>query len=298
MLLAQLPHIGVSPFEIHQDQARELNDKGYGIFETVNDFNGRRTKDNLRKINYWFVEIDYPAGVSKPSVNQLLDKFLLPTKVVETKNGFHLYFKCKENEYTNIAEFSIIQERLRVKYGGDSNAKDVCRYLRKAGYYHTKDSNDWYMCRLVFESDAIYRRKFMLSLPKAPKELIDLKKISESLNINPSVASSANVGDFNEWLSNSNQMYLLEIISGSHLVRGDYFSFYRIGADRFNSVTNGKPSAWFIDSYGRIGSSSGGGPTVVQFVSWYNTHHDGMDAISANRKAYKDLVEFFRGSYE
>ena len=38
-------------FEVDYSRAVELNKEGYGIFCTLNEFEGRRKRENLKKIN-------------------------------------------------------------------------------------------------------------------------------------------------------------------------------------------------------------------------------------------------------
>lgn len=275
------------PVVINESELQHYNDLNFGVFQTVNEFNGRRVKANLTKINAWYVEIDY-KGVAKEPISTFVDGLLIPSKIVDTKNGYHIYFNA-HNCDLNIGDYDTIQLRLKEYYGGDGNARDVCRYLRVPGYYHCKDVNDRYLCKTVFESTAIYRKQLMLLyLPKSSRELVDEVKVV----IKKATTSTDHFGD---WISSQNQMQLLTYLNGSSLVRGDSFRFYRTSGGKFNTYTNGKPSAWFIDANGRIGSSVGGGPTIIQFVAWYLVNGDGLNSREAQRRAYLQLKEYFKG---
>ncbi len=62
---------------------------------------------------------------------------------------------------------------------------------------------------------------------------------------------------------------MLERLSGSTYVRGEVFTFRNNKNGSYQIVVNKKPTGCWIDAKGEIGSYSGGGPSVVQWVKWY-----------------------------
>ena len=276
------PH---KPFQVGHSEAQVYNKKGYGIFQTVNVFADRRVIDCLVRVLSWYVEIDFKGP--KDPLHLVINKLLLPSRVVETKSGYHVYFDAV-NASNCKKEYRLIQKRLCEFYKSDPNATDLARFLRAPNFYHWKDPKNPYLCKLVFESDAKYKKETLLALLPPSKEELDQQVIPEKSK----QLVTANSDDFIEWVRSMNQKTLLEQLSGSNLVGFDSFQFQSIGGNKFNSVTNGKASSWWIDELGMIGSSDEGGPTVFQFVAWYLLKR-GMDRRSANKKAYFDLKEFF-----
>jgi hypothetical protein len=119
---------------IKRSDAHDWNQKGYGIFQTVNWFIGPRRKSKLQGINAWAVDID--TG-SKEQMLLKIHQGLIPTLVVETKRGYHLYWKAKDGSERTWK--AIVWDRLVPFYGADRNAKDLCRTLRVPGFLHQKD---------------------------------------------------------------------------------------------------------------------------------------------------------------
>lgn len=87
--------------------AEAFNRKKFGIFRTVNSFNGNRKIENLAKINAWYVEMD---GNKPSQLLKIKDSPIFPSRVVESKNGYHIYFNAIEGTREN---YSTIQEGLR-----------------------------------------------------------------------------------------------------------------------------------------------------------------------------------------
>lgn len=271
---------GAPPFVVTEEQAHKLNQEGYGIHAEVNEFEGRRRKTNVKKINYWFVEIDYDG--KKLPVDDLIKMFLIPSRIVETKNGYHLYFKAKDAGL-DLERYRTIQIRLREVYAGDENATDVTRTLRAPGYYHLKDPHDPFMVREILSTDAEYKEATMLAiLPKCQKEIAEETKAQSE-----PYRSTYQGDDFKSWLDCQDQKTLLEGLSGSYLVNGDTFRFYRAANGHYNTITNGKPSAWFIDQNGMIGSNRGGGPTVVQFIQFYGVYTNYKEVLDRLKEYIK-----------
>lgn len=110
------------------------NRKGYGIFWVVNDFEGARKKENLKKINYWFCDID--SGSKEEQKKRIDDLLIPPSFVIETKNGYHCYWGVEGD--ASLENFEKIEEELIKLLDGDKHCKDPLRLLRCPGYYHMK----------------------------------------------------------------------------------------------------------------------------------------------------------------
>ena len=93
------------------------------------------------------------AKRTKQKIKQLKKEFLHKHQddlngalIVETKNGFHCYWFIKESD---IRRFTAIQEALIRKFDSDSSVIDKARLLRIPFFFHVKDSNDPYFCKVI-----------------------------------------------------------------------------------------------------------------------------------------------------
>jgi hypothetical protein len=264
------------------DEAFEWNAKKWGIFWTVNSFHGEaRTKEEVKKILAWAVDIDPENGEEKPELLARIEAGPKPTSVIESGRGYHVYFdaddSAKPENYT-----PIVNEMVRF-YGGDKKAKDPARLLRPPGFLHWKDPENPKPVRLLkeyFFTDHKFSEKEMRVLfpePKAPdvrKEKQELKKI---LNF------QKDSGLF-ERIYSMNCKDGLERLSGHPAVGMETFTFHRTSGGNFNIIVNGKGTSCWIDQHGRIGSADGGGPTLWQYINWYHKDH---------KKTYQFFKEVF-----
>lgn len=122
-------------------EALAWNERGYGIFRTVNSFTSpERTKVNLSSFKYAYCEIDVPLGVRKSSVlGNLSSSPLPPTKIVETRNGFHAYWRLLGGYGPDkYGDYRKCLKGLACHFDGDTAAMDGTRVLREPGFYHHK----------------------------------------------------------------------------------------------------------------------------------------------------------------
>ncbi len=115
--------------EEHLKTLTKLNQKGAGIYFTVNETNLKgRTTEHIKRVRAVFIDLDgYP----------LPKKFeLQPHMIVETSpKKYHCYWLC---EGIPLISFSLFQQALAFKYNADSKVKDLPRVMRVAGFYHNK----------------------------------------------------------------------------------------------------------------------------------------------------------------
>lgn len=160
-------------------------------FFTPNGCNGERLKKNLSHINAVFADWDFkpkadePTGSGKPDFKQFmldLDDLPTPTYVVETGNGWHLYW-CLEDSIvvddTNrdelIKEVEGIHRFIHTHYGSDSGAMDTLRLMRLPGHEHKKQPDHPVMVKVVVDnSDTKYTLgELAKAMPPIYKEVID-----------------------------------------------------------------------------------------------------------------------------
>lgn len=108
-----------------------LNAKGYGIFLTVNETDGKgRSASNVIRVRAVFADLD---GCS-PS--KMMDD--MPHLVVKSSTGkFHGYWFVLSD--FPLAGFRGIQKAIAWRYGSDGSVNDLPRVLRVAGFYHQKN---------------------------------------------------------------------------------------------------------------------------------------------------------------
>jgi len=153
--------------------------KGYGIFFTVNGFfGGKRVNENLTNINAFFADIDFPDKMNRTPelikqykqdiLMELYDDGIVPTAIVETKNGFHVYWNLVAPVYLeNLNDeqrqrirvvYRDIEEAILKRFDGDPAAKDIARVLRIPETYHQKDKDNPFQIKLVhFAPDNVYK---------------------------------------------------------------------------------------------------------------------------------------------
>lgn len=266
-------------FPIDESDALMFNKKGFGIFFSVNSFHTtERRENNLSKLNYWFVDMDEGT---KTDQWKKIAMFMTPSSVVETKKGFHVYWKCEEVDITEevVVRYKNILERLVMFFKSDPNAKGVTRILRAPGYYHQKDPANPYMIEQRFESEKVYSFKQMeLALPEKEKKAS--KKSSTDYGLE---------GDFWNRVFEYDCMSGLEQLSGAKELNGDEFEFEQVG-EKHKIIVNGEvvKSCW-IDPDGFIGSNSDGGPNIGKWVKWYDYEWDEVARIL--KKYIPDLNE-------
>lgn len=145
-------------FVVTSSKARELNKHGYGIHWLPNEFKGARKACNLSRIRFYIADID--DGTKSEQMSLILALPIKPSTIVETKNGFHCYWKVKGDAAPE--NYRIIQTGLIKKLNADPACKDVCRTLRSPGYNHMKDPNDPFMVEVVHSDDRTFTEAQML----------------------------------------------------------------------------------------------------------------------------------------
>ncbi len=131
----------------------DLNKIGYEAYFTVNGFKNQTDAkiENCTSLNAFFVDID---GRKEPSELEELKARLMPTYILETKNGYHIYWLPDEpifrEDYTPeeweavIARWERVEQTIVTTLKADPVVKDVPRILRMPDtYYWKKSGNAW-----------------------------------------------------------------------------------------------------------------------------------------------------------
>lgn len=129
----------------------DLNHQGYEAYFTVNGFKGATDakKEHCTSINSFFVDID---GRKDATELETIKAKLMPTFILETKNGYHLYWLLDEtifkNEHTSeewdsfVTRWERIEQSIVTTLKADPVVKDITRIMRIPDTYYWKKSGD------------------------------------------------------------------------------------------------------------------------------------------------------------
>lgn len=134
-----------------ETRREDLNEKGYEAYFTVNGFKGMpdAKKEQCTSLNSFFIDID---GRKDPGELENIKAQLMPTFIMETKNGYHLYWLLDEPIYREdmtqeewdaiVARWERIEQTIVTTLKADPVVKDVTRIMRQPNTYYWKRSGD------------------------------------------------------------------------------------------------------------------------------------------------------------
>lgn len=262
------------PKPIDLANARALNDQGWDIYWTFNEFVqfGKRTKQDLKKIWAFYCEVD---GITKEEILTKLKNNLYPSLMIKSFNGFHLYWylkdpiDCSDNPIKWADWYhEFVKTRFLEVFDADPQACDACRLLRAPFYRYWKQQKDGSFPAGDFYIDIVYDnedKKYTLSqieicFPKK-KEVTPIFVFTKREN-HPK-------GDF--W-SKANAIPVLDALkklSGTPHVSMERFDFKK-QKDILRIYVNGKSSNAWIDKNGLIGSTAGAAPAIPNWLYYYH----------------------------
>ena len=166
-----------------QEVFQRYQRKGYAVYFVVNS--GGTKKDTITRINAHFLDLDY-GKIPKYDNNGKIIKdekktvyeyrtaneienykieclknlknfALYPNIIVETKNGFHIYWLIEQQSKKDLVLFTPLQVELMNYFKQyesypehvDASAKSIERVLRIPNYYHLKDPNDPFLVKCI-----------------------------------------------------------------------------------------------------------------------------------------------------
>lgn len=270
------------PRRIEVEDAPRLNREGYGIFYTPNAFVGDRKKENLKRIQAWFVEND--SDSKEIQYGRLNRAPIRATALIESKRSIQaLFFAEDPQEHC----FSEIQRRLVYNFNGDSKATDLARLFRAPGFYHLKDPSNKFLVRFIQASSSMkpYSELTMLRL-QAPRKRYNFRKL-----VRRDESHLFHTNDSGIFATIDCAEALMKV-SETEYVNGDIFELRPQANGNLNIIANGNDSGCFVDDQGLIGSKNKGGPTIVNWLMWYGRSYE--EAASIVRKLYPE--RFNRGN--
>jgi len=140
--------------EEHWTELVALNEKGAGIFITVNETDGRaRRNENIVRVRAIFQDDDDGFQGTYP---------LAPSIQVNSSPGkFQRYWLCSG---VTDEQFRTLQNRLIQSFGCDKNVKDLARVLRLPGFFHRKDPKHPHIVTVLEPSPGtVYRADELMS---------------------------------------------------------------------------------------------------------------------------------------
>jgi len=136
-----------------KERKDDLNILGYEAYFTVNGFKDSidAKKENCTSINSFFVDID---GRKDPAELEEIKNRLEPSFILETKNGYHVYWLLDEVIYKEEVEpaewasavlrWEKIEQTIVSSLNADPVVKDITRIMRIPETYYWKKSGDAY----------------------------------------------------------------------------------------------------------------------------------------------------------
>lgn len=146
----------------------ELNLQGYESYFTVNGFRNASNaqKNSCSNLNAFFVDIDGRKDLAElEEIKSRLD----PSFIIETQNGFHIYWLLDEVIYKDevtpaeweeyVARWERIEQAIVTELKADPVVKDITRILRVPGTYYWKKTGEKFKTGVegVFKIKGLYK---------------------------------------------------------------------------------------------------------------------------------------------
>lgn len=254
---------------LNKDAALELNKNKYAIAIIPNKIVGGRSNSNVTAIRSWFVDID--SKIDLPDL--LLMSPLVPSCVVESKNGYHIYY------FTSFefppSEHYINQQRAIVDwFSGDEKCVNFARLMRCPGFVHNKNEEPFDV-KIVYRTDAVYSSKQIDFRFKVSESVKDYQQEDEDIV----VANNNNNKDEDIYdkIRHYNSLVILRCLSGSSAIGFKNYRFKRTSRNHYNIIVDGKDSGCFINENGNVIGSEGFSGGAVEWLTWYG--HSRIDSM-------------------
>lgn len=138
------------------DIIAKYNFRRHGIWFTPNSMKeGKRRKANASRFNAIVLDMDFKgtddeiADQKAGKLEMLLDLQLAPTVIIETRNGFHLYWILAKKAILDIETYEALQVLMQRKLGTDPGSLGAEHLFRVPGYNHWKNPDDPFTCKII-----------------------------------------------------------------------------------------------------------------------------------------------------
>ena len=211
-------------FLIDPKDAKRWNEKGYGIHWCPQVFkDGVRKTENLLQIRYWIADID--NGDKDTMLRRIASLPIQPTHVVETKRGYHCYWRAID---ATAANYPVIEKGIAEFLCADGSLITPTHTLRFPGFLHQKDPKNPFLVRWVWQNPKNeYSEKSMLRVFR-PRPKADPKFERASHSADPDVQVVINPENWVRYLHTD------RIVAGNRNNEFSRIAFYlkQIGADQ------------------------------------------------------------------
>lgn len=258
-----------------------------GVFWTLHEFDGPRQKQHISHLNGFAVDID--TGNKQESF-EIIKRGLWPTWLIETKNGYHVYWLFKEpvevaySQELDDRYAHTMTNRIIPFYTADNKAKDLARLLRVPYFMHWKDPNDPFLVKPINENPVCYTWE---QIDWFYPDVLANNQLKQQVAAAKRTLKLPSGSDLFDRIYRMDCKQALEVLSGSAHVGGDVYTFRRTAGGAQNIFSNGKGTSCWVDTEGRIGSLDKGGPTIWGWLFWYHRDH---------KKVYQIMKEVFHVS--
>jgi len=159
--------------EKNEKEFKKMNDDGWGVYFSVNDFDKERKTEKVTSIRYVYADMDIAkrgdgqSREQKQEKKQKLLKALLtycePTYIIDTSNGLQPLWELEnktvseesKRQYVKVLKGIVAWSKTQGSAG--DNVYDISRIVRLPGYYHHKEEP--YLCEFIHKS----KKKYALS---------------------------------------------------------------------------------------------------------------------------------------
>ena len=153
---------------------------------------GELIKDSEGKIVYEYRNKEEIEEYKTAFLKKLENFKLIPNVIVETKNGFHVYWLLDPDKPQSLDAFTPIQEKLidyfaafeERKEHADSSVKDINRVLRLINYKHLKNPKDPFTIKCIYlNTDVKYTQEDISAT--IGYDIIELIRNTKSTELKP-----------------------------------------------------------------------------------------------------------------
>jgi hypothetical protein len=274
-------------------EAEKWNEQKWGIFwcpnmnrepDEMGNYSRLSSRVADKDINYWYCDLD--EGSKQEQWERIMISPMMPTFIVESSRGFHLYWRAVS---ASVENFSTIENRIIEYFNADKKAKDLVRILRLWNYKHWKDNNNPFEVKIImYDVDIKYSEEQMFcSFPMSEVEKRGLKVTDRQVirRFSPSEISGDNIY---EQIKRMNQKMLLQRLSGTSFVNGETYEFIKQTNHTETIYVNGKSTGCFINEAGDIIADKFYSNNIINWLKWPDYNHTHSEIYQILQKIVKE----------
>lgn len=161
--------------EFTSERVQELNEQGYNIFYLPNSpsiYHGGKPVEgaDIDNFNFCFVDMDLKDGkyANKQEFILYVQQFLIPTSIVDSGNGVHVYWKVRD---LDAMSYLRLQRRLMRKFNTDEAVGQIFQLMRVPATVNTKHADAFVLCQELQHNEVEYTPEQLdLALPMLTRD--------------------------------------------------------------------------------------------------------------------------------